>query len=413
MSFKQFLFANWHLLLFGMVLTFFSGFGQTFLFSLFLPFFKEEFSLTSGTFGTFYSSATLVSAILLPWVGALIDRYRLRYFALSIAAGMVVSALLISFAHSLIVLFFGILGMRHFGQALMSHTSQTTMARYYDHVRGKALSVASLGHPLSEAVLPITVAMVIGAVGWRSTWLLIAVLAAVTMFILIPYLLNNAQADLSAIEKDRDDSIAKSKVAQRSWTRVEMLKDLRFYFIIPAGIASPFLLTGFFLYQIPLAEYKGWTITWMASSFIAFAVSKSIFSLAVGPVIDKITARRVYPFILFPILCGMFVLAYGSSPWIAMAYMGLIGMTEGIGANSKTAMFAEIYGVLHLGAIRSTLTSIGVLSTAVAPIIFGNLLDAGIPFTHIIHGAMVYIFIAMILALRILPVFDKENLSTD
>lgn len=407
MSFRKFVVANWHFLLFGILLTFFSGFGQTFLFSLFVPHFQEVFSLSSGTFGTLYSAATLGSALLLPWVGAWIDRFRLRYYALGVALGMVVSAVLISVAHGLIVLFFGILGMRFFGQALMSHTSQTTMARYFDHVRGKALSVASLGHPIGEAILPYTVAMIIVAIGWRSTWLLIAAVVLVVMVTMIPWLLNFAKADLSAIEKDRDDFAKNNGGKVRSWTRSEMLRDPRFYFIMPAGLASPFLLTGYFLYQVPLAEYKGWTIAWLASCFVAFALAKTTFALLIGPIIDKVTARRVYPFILLPMSLGFFILTLGVSPWIAMVYMFLLGVTEGMSGNTKTAMFAELYGVEYLGAIRSALAAIMVVSTALSPIMMGNLLDAGIAFTTITYGTLIFLGVCIALSLRILPVFEK------
>ncbi|MCH8556826.1 MAG: MFS transporter [Balneolia bacterium] len=414
MSFYAFFKDNARLLLFGVLLTFFSGFGQTFLFSLFLPAFQEEFSLSSGGFGTFYSAATLTSALLLPWIGALIDRYNLRRYTLAAILVMAVSAATISFSYGLVMLFAGILGVRHTGQALMGHISQTTMARYFDHVRGKALSIASLGHPLGEAILPVSVALIIGYIGWRHTYLLIAAFVLVAGFLLIPYLLKNQEeryGEQVAAREEEEKKTAEEKglTSKRSWTRAEMLRDSRFYFIIPNGLAAPIMLTGFFLYQVPLAEYKGWTVEWLATCFVGFAAARVVFSLVSGPLIDKITARRVYPFMLIPMAVGFVLLLYGAHPAFAMAYMMLLGVTEGIGANAKTAMFAEVYGVLHLGAIRSTLVSIMVFSTAAAPIVMGNMLDAGIEFSAIIIGALIFIAVSMLFALRILPVFDSKT----
>ncbi len=413
MSFYEFFKDNARLLLFGVLLTFFSGFGQTFLFSLFLPAFQEEFSLSSGGFGTFYSAATLTSAFLLPWIGALIDRYNLKRYTLAAVLVMAVSAATISFSYGLVMLFIGILGVRHTGQALMSHISQTTMARYFDHVRGKALSIASLGHPLGEAILPVSVALIIGYAGWRNTYLLIAAFVLLAGFVLIPYLLRNQERRYGAEVAARDEQEKKSEaesgiIRKRSWTRGEMLRDSRFYFIIPNGLVSPIMMTGFFLYQVPLAEYKGWSVEWLATCFVGFAAAKVVFSLISGPLIDKISARRVYPFMLIPMAFGFIALLYGTHPAFAMVYMMLLGVTEGISANAKTAMFAEVYGVLHLGAIRSTLVSVMVFSTAAAPIVMGNLLDAGVEFSSMIIGALVFIAVSMVFALRILPVFDSD-----
>jgi len=413
MSYYEFFKDNARLLLFGLLLTFFSGFGQTFLFSLFLPAFQQEFNLSSGGFGTFYSAATLSSALLLPWIGALIDRYNLKLYTLCAVFILAASAALVSVSQGLVVLFIGVLGVRHTGQALMGHISQTTMARYFDHVRGKALSIASLGHPLGEAVLPVTVALVIGAVGWRSTYLLIAAFIFISGALLIPYLLRGQEKRYRAeivkrLAEQKQSKTEGSHITARSWTRGQMLKDPRFYFIIPAGLASPIMLTGFFLYQIPLAAYKGWSVEWMATCFVGFAIAKTVFSLGVGPLIDKVSARKVYPFMLLPMTLGFVALLYGQQPAFAMVYMILLGATEGISANTKTAMFAELYGVEHLGAIRSTLVSLMVLSTASAPVVLGNLLDAGVVFSQIITGSLLLIGISMVLALRILPAFDTK-----
>ncbi len=404
---------NAGLLLFGLLLTFFSGFGQTFLFSLFLPGFQESFALTSGTFGTFYSGVTLLSALILPWSGALIDRVSLKRFALFVVVIMTISGFLISVSHGLVVLFIGMLGVRHTGQALMSHISQTTMARYFDKVRGKALSIAFLGHPLGEAVLPISVALLIGFAGWRMSWAAISVFVLAAGLLLIPVLLRGKEnpGPVSGLSENKDGDKKESSTTVPSSTRREMLRDPRFYFIIPAGLASPVIMTGFFLYQVPLAEYKGWSVEWLASCFVGFAISKTIFSLAGGPVIDKISARRVYPFMLLPMMLGFVVLLFGMHPGFAMGYMILLGMTEGVSANTKTAVFAELYGVEHLGAIRSTLVAMMVFSTATAPVVFGNLLDAGISFSEIITGTLVVLVTASLLSLRILPALQRENSS--
>ena len=56
-------------LLFGMLHMFFSSPGQSFSVAVFVPSFTAAFGLTASGFGLQYSTATLVSACLLPFFG--------------------------------------------------------------------------------------------------------------------------------------------------------------------------------------------------------------------------------------------------------------------------------------------------------------------------------------------------------
>ena len=60
----------------GVFLIFISSFGQTFFISLFSGEIRNEFNLSHGMFGIFYSAATLISAIVFFWLGKLTDQFR-------------------------------------------------------------------------------------------------------------------------------------------------------------------------------------------------------------------------------------------------------------------------------------------------------------------------------------------------
>lgn len=70
----HFLFAHRRLLAFGVVTAMLSAFGQTFYIGLFNPQLRETFGLGHGGLGLVYGGATLVSALLLTWLGGLYDR---------------------------------------------------------------------------------------------------------------------------------------------------------------------------------------------------------------------------------------------------------------------------------------------------------------------------------------------------
>jgi MFS family permease len=371
------------LLTFGLSFAFLSSFGQTFFISLFVPFFLAEFSLTGARFGSLYSGATLVSALLLPWAGAWLDRARLNRFSLAVVALLAISSLLLAISWNLAVFFVALVGIRLSGQGLSSHTALTAMARYSGRDRGKALGIANLGFPLGEATLPLLVTVFIALVGWRQSWALVGVLAAVLFGPLVVGLLRRSGVELDPrrireVEgargtKEEPGRETGGEVVEAS--RREALRDLRFWLVLPAMLLPPFWATGLFLYQTRIAELKGWSLTLMASSFVAFALTRIAISLLAGGTMDRLSARRVFPFSLLPLGLGLVLLRLHDAPWVAYAFMASLGATMGMSATLQTALWAELYGVRHLGAIRAMMSSLMVLSTAASPILTGFVLD--------------------------------------
>ncbi|MFT7487249.1 MAG: MFS family permease, partial [Candidatus Paceibacteria bacterium] len=144
---------------------------------------------------------------------------------------------------------------------------------------------------------------------------------------------------------------------------------------------------------------KGWTSTWFATCFVAFAVAQVLTSLLAGPAVDRFGATRLMPIYLLPISLGLLVIALASSPASAALFLALFGMTAGLGGTVVSAMWAEVYGTEQLGAIRSLATAIMVFGTAASPVLFGWLLDAGGTTTSIAWICSAYAFLAMGLTL--------------
>ena len=138
----------------GVFLIFISSFGQTFFISLFSGEIRNEFNLSHGMFGIFYSAATLMSAIIFFWLGKLTDQFNLTFLGLITLGVLSGFSFLISSAQTLFMLFLSLLGLRLFGQSMISHIAVTAMARWFSKKRGRAMSIALMGHPIGEALLP-------------------------------------------------------------------------------------------------------------------------------------------------------------------------------------------------------------------------------------------------------------------
>lgn len=379
MAYFRFFLTHPRVLSFGLLLTLFSSFGQTFLISIFVPRLLEEFALNTAQFGALYAGATLTSALSLPFFGRLIDRVTLRTFSLAVGLSLVASCCAMALAPNVVVLFIAILGLRLTGQGLLSLTASTTMARVFTEGRGKALSVSGLGYPLGEGLLPMAIVLLIHTAGWRLSW---GILGGIIALVLLPGMISL----LRDVEPLHQSEVAEHKAhppQPRLW------RDVRFYLLLPGNLFIPCVLTALFLYQWPLAQARGWSAQSMASAFIGFAVARMAASLAIGPVIDRWGAVRLFPVILVPACVGLLALSVGSAPWIAFAYLILAGVSQGIASPMMTALWAEVYGVESLGATKGTVATLGIFATALGPLLLGALLKAGVMFSVIIPAAAV------------------------
>lgn len=396
-------------LAFGFLLTFTSSAGQTFFIGIFGPEIRDAFDLSHTGWGSLYLIGTLASALILPWTGQLIDRLDLRWYVAFALIGLAIACLAMSLIQSLLALTIAIFLLRQMGQGVASHAAATSMARYFGPDRGKALAIASTGIAAGEAILPILAILGISVIGWRMTYGLTSVFI---LFVLLPAALlllrdhtDRHQRHLHA-ERARA-SVNLGDVKDRN--RRQMLTEPRFYLMLPAFVAPSIIMTALFFHHLTLAEGKGWTAIWMTGQYWVFALFAVTGSLAAGPLIDRLSAKRIMPLYLTPMVMALILLVPAEAPLWVVPYLALLGLTAGLAFTGFSALWAELYGTGHLGAIRSLAGAIGVFASALGPVLAGVLLDRGVSMEIIGLGFAGYGLIATLLLLQALrmPVANK------
>lgn len=399
-----------HLLFFGLLTAAFSGPGQTFLVSLFIGPMRETFGYSQSGIASIYSAATLVSAGILPFHGWLLDRVRLLWFTLVAGFLLAMGCLLLSRSQNFLMIFFGFLLVRNMGQGTLSMVSSTTMARIFGNVRGKALGIANMGYPLSEAIFPFLVSSWVLKYGWRSGWIFLAVLILIFFSPVAVFLLRkNREKKVYRIflRKSGMDTARKNSMYGRvvteglDWGIRDILRDWRYYALQIPILITPAFLTALFFHQTSLITWKGWNIQSVSVAFVAFAVGRGFVSLMIGPLIDRFTARALFPCILIPLGLGILCFIKGDDIFWAFAYLTGAGLSMGLNMTIVGALWAELYGVKHLGSIKGLQSAIIVFSTAVAPLIFGILLDAKVNHSFILWGMILLILLGIGLAVLV------------
>ncbi len=380
----HFIKSNFKYLLFGFLMTFCSSFGQTFFLGIFNPLIREDLNLSHSEFGGIYSIATLVSSLTIIWLGKKIDDFKLRNFALFVCLSLFFSSVFMSQLSNYLHLIFAIFFLRLFGQGLMSHTSSTAMAKIFSKNRGKALAISWLGLSLGEGILPGLVIYFLNVLLWKKIWLLIASFLILFVFPLIIFLLKNHKDNTIHLDEQ------KINIKIKHWTRQEVLKDFKFYFLLPAVLCPPFLITGIFINQIYLFENANWSLNYLSISFTAYAVF-TVLSLQIsGYLIDKFSAIKILPFYLIPMILGFIISILFKSILSPIIFFIFIAVTNGTANVLMTSTWSEIYGTKNLGAIRSVTISLMVFSTALSPLLFGLLIDFGMSSLKILLYMLIY-----------------------
>jgi len=388
--------SNFKIIIFGFIFTFFSCIGQSFFIGLFNSNIRDELNITYGEFGAIYGIATLCSSIALIWLGKKIDDLKLVNYSILVVIFLSFAALFFSFISGMIFLFFGIFFLRLSGQGLMAHTASTAITRYFEKRRGKALSYIWFGMSLGEFLLPMLIVYLLSFVYWRSLWLQTSLL----IVMLLPIFSFFMVKDISIFSREKENQNNKKNFSMvKSWTRKEVLKDFRFYTMLPCILAPAFIITGLVINQSFIIESKAWGIYTIAKAFMVYAVFTVITLFISGILVDKFTSRKLLLYLNLPMLLSLLTLILFSHHYSAFIFMGLLGVSNGLTNVLLSSLWAEIYGVNYLGSIKALTGSLMVFSTALATTVFGILIDLEYSIEDIAVICSIYTAISVVIVL--------------
>lgn len=372
MSLLAFARSNPRPLLFGALHSFYSSPGQTYVIGLFVASIGATLGIGPADIGALYLAATLASAVTLIFIGHWIDHIRLVHFSAAVVLGVACACFVTSLASGPFLLFVAFYLLRLTGQGLMMHVEATATARTFDRERGRALGITALGIPLAQIVFPPLVIAGIAAIGWQATYAWIGGIALLVIFPLTQWLLRTFKRAPPGMTKPEGEG--QKLIAGLAG----MVRSRHVRMIMPAFAIFPFHMTAIMFHITTIAAAKGWSAATVAASFPAMATISVGGLFLSGQLIDRISARRLFPFIFLPLLAGIALMASSSAPWTLPVAFGLLGLGGGLSRTTMTAIWAELFGVTSLGAIRSAAAMFLTFASGLSPFLFGLTLDHGL-----------------------------------
>jgi MFS family permease len=417
--------------LFGLITAFASSFGQTYFIGIFGHAIQQDFAMSHTQWGGIYMAGTLLSALLLPITGKWIDQVPLQRYTVTVVLCLAFACWFITQVHSLGWLVVGVFLLRQSGQGLMSHVAYTSMGRYFDQQRGKATAMVAMGFAAGEAILPLIAVMAIAAVGWRWSYAGVAIFVLVVILPASMWLLRGhnsrhqdyeqkltareassavnkgeaswANNEPSAANKEPSAEVIEDSTSAKSWRRRDVLKDYRFYLILPAVSATSLVGTALFFHHLNLADEKGWSHTFITGNYLLYSLVATVMAVIAGQLIDRFSALSLMPFTLMPVAAALLMINLVDSYWVIWPYMVLLGVGSGLAQTAQAALWPECYGVRYLGSIKSLYWTFVVFSSALGPVWLGYLVDQGYSFQQAVLTMVVYLVLAtglMMIGLR-------------
>jgi predicted MFS family arabinose efflux permease len=394
-----FLRANGRLLSFGFTLNMGLALGQTYFLSLFNGDFQTALGLNHGQMATLFGAAMIVGSLGIAPAGRLLDTLDLRVFVAGVLLLSAASFALLAAATSVPVFFIALVGVRLLPGAVMMLCTMATMARYFDATRGRAAAVANMGFTAGYAIFPFIVTSLLNWVGWRMAWDIFAVAFVVAVLPLTMWQLRgHGDRHRKYLAHLESIGATKSTDAREHFSLAQVLRDGRFYMIIPGLLVVPCILFTFQYHQLTLVEEKHWDLHTFAALYLLFAATSFVANVVAGILVDRWGSRALTETYLWPMVPALALVAWVDGSWAIPFYMVCTATTFGLNLVTGVTVWSELYGTRHIGAIRGFQAMLNNLVASLGMVVFGVLIDRGVSLaTQAVYSMALVIAAALLL----------------
>jgi MFS family permease len=353
----------------------------TVAFGLFFPFMTDALHLGRGLLASAAAVARLLSAALSPVIGPVVDRRGPRPVmalgVLSLAGGAAVLAAATDGWH--VVLGYGVV-MAFGSLALGELTGDATVARWFIRRRGRALAVSTMGLSSAGIVLPVPVALLIGRLGWRGAWLVLAAVVLVLGLLATAVMRRRPEdhglvPDGAAMPRAARSAVAAIAAEPSLGARAAARTQAFWLLVVSTNLAG----LGFFGVNLHLFSYvtdRGVSPTVAASVVTYLYTLHTVAKPLWGVIAERVHVRYCIAACYAGGALGvLLLLGPGSIAWL-VAFATVYGLTRGAQSFVTSLAWADYFGRDAQGAIRGLAAPFRHLSAAAGPIVGGVLYDA-------------------------------------
>ena len=327
-----------------------------------------------------YTGYTLVHALSAPLAGKYINRFGAKTSMITGLGIMTAGCLLLALVgksvwfYYVFWIFFVGFGMR-FGTLL---PSQVNVSKWFFKYRGLAMSLLLTAGGIGGYIFTPICAKLNEVYSWRSVWLMIAGLSAVSMILVFAFLREEPEnVGLSADgehgcgdEKETAMHAAIGYKTTENWTLADTKKSAAFYMLIFLYFASSYQLSVISSQGINHLALQGVERSAAASAVGAFAFINTFGRIVVGVFGDRVDMKKILALGAVTSVAGFWLLMQAKTAGAAYGALILSGLGYGIVMVAPQNMLLNYFGSYDYANINGLYSmAAGVLSASPAVIV--------------------------------------------
>ncbi len=375
---------GWVVLVVGTIGSIASTPGQTAGVSVFTGPLVDATGLTRLQLSIAYLIGTGASGFLLPKGGLAIDGWGSRRVAFAATVGLSATLVGLSLVANLgtvaglVMMSVGFACLRFSGQGMLTLSSRTMVAQWFERRRGLVSSVSNAGAGFAMSAGPALFLQLIESFGFRWAWRLIAAGLALSVGLIVAVFYRDTpegcglrvdggprRGDLADADTTTDEAIAETGA-----TRAEAARDPRFWAITSQVMALAAVSTALTFHIVDLGADLGLDDAEVVRIFVPIAFVTIPVTFLTGWLVDKIN-----PLAIAVVMGAAQVLMYLSVPQLATpagfaATAVGWGTAQGCAGTLTSAALPRLFGRRHLGAIGGLQMSAMVIGSALGPVFF-------------------------------------------
>ena len=376
---------------------------------LFIKPMGEALGISAAAFGWSQTVRALCGAATGPLLGRLMDRYGARYLLAGAAFIGGVGTILLGFVTDgwQVMVLFGIMGLVGMSGPAQLYTL-VPISKWFIRRRSFAFSCLFLGLVSGPTLLLPANQIAIEALGWSATWVIIGLIAIVTIIPLSLLVIRREPEDMGLLpdgdeapralglssapipdtqgryRAGREGSAAplpRGAPAERSWTRNDAMRSGTFWRLGFAFAFTFFAGGGFVLFRIAHFVEKGMDPTIVAVGASADALMFGIFAFGGGILGERFPVRALALSGFGAMFVAIVLVILAESVATMIFANALWGSAAGVTNITQQIMWSSYFGRAHQGAIRGVVMPLTVTIGSVSGPLVGMLREASGTYT--------------------------------
>lgn len=329
-------------------------------------------------------------AIVASFLGPFVDRYGGRWFIVGGGIAVGLCFMLASTIGEIWHLYAYMAILMPLGSVCLGgFVTTVAVSNWFVSKRGRAVAIAGMGTSFSTMVMPLAASAMIEAWGWRTTWLVIG-LGVIALVVPAGLYVRRrpedlgmrpdglvaasdaAPARLTAAQSQRRERLLAADVV---WTRREVVRSPTLWVMVLAWGIAWFSVGGTNLHMVAFFLDLHYPLT-----IAAAAVSLRSFVALIGQLLWGYVAERMPVKLLGSLQFGIAALGIAlwllpPTPFTLIGGLILFGLGNGGSQVVAEVIWAEFFGRISLGTVRSVSYPLMTVFSALGPIVMGIMYD--------------------------------------